>query len=131
MIKLIAEIVSLLSDSGFCEDIQILETSQFSSQQYAFKIRSTIFSAYFLQIRIYYNLGHYDYYYQIFRDEPICRWDNKEHFPAISTFPHHHHTIEGDVIDSPLKGFPAEDLKLLTDEIKKLQQFLQKQSTIA
>ena len=59
MIKLIAEIVSLLSDSGFCEDIQILETSQFSSQQYAFKIRSTIFSAYFLQIRIYYNLRHH------------------------------------------------------------------------
>jgi hypothetical protein len=126
MIKLIADIVSLLNDSGFCEDTQILETSHFSSQQFAFKIRSTIFSTYFLQIRIYYNQGHYDYSYQIFGDEPICRWDNKEHFADIKTFPHHYHSIEGNVIDSPLKGLPIEDLKFLIEELKKLKQHLQK-----
>lgn len=121
MIKPIAEIVSILNESGFCDDIQILETSQFSSKQYAFKIRTIVFSLYFFQIRIYYNQGYCDYSYQIFGDEPICRWDNKEHFADIKTFPHHYHTIEGEVIDSNLRGLPGEDLKLLIEEIRKLK----------
>lgn len=117
---LLAELVSLLENSGFCENTQITETSFFSTEQFAFKIRTTIFSFLSFQIRIYYNHGHCDYSYQVFEDEPLCRWDNKEHFPEIKTFPHHYHSINGSVIESPLQGNPATDLVYVLAEVNKL-----------
>jgi len=120
MNQLLAELVALLEDSGFCDHIQILETSFFSFAQFALKVRCTIFSKYTLQIRFYFNRGHFDYSYQIFAQAPICRWDNKEHFPSLNTFPHHFHTIENEVIESPLQGNPIEDLKRVLVELKKL-----------
>lgn len=120
MHKLVAEIVSLLDKSGFCDNTQIIETSIFSLEQFTFKIRTTIFSTYTFQIRIYYNKGHYDYSYQIFDKEPVCRWGNKEHFPNLDTFPHHCHTITSIVIESPLRGTPIADLEIVLIELKKI-----------
>jgi hypothetical protein len=116
----LAELVSLLESSGFCEGTQITETSFFSTEQFAFKIRTTIFSRHSFQIRIYYNHGHCDYSYQVFGEEPLCRRDNKEHFPEIKTFPNHHHTMDGNVIESPLQGNPATDLIYVLAELNKL-----------
>ncbi|MCI0614762.1 DUF6516 family protein [bacterium] len=115
-----AELVSLLESSGFCENTQITETSFFSTEQFAFKIRTTIFSSLSFQIRVYYNKGHCDYSYQVFDQEPLCRWDNKEHFPEIETFPHHCHSISGSVVESPLQGNPVTDLQLVLAELNRL-----------
>ena len=84
---LLAEIITLLDDSETCDNTQILETAFFSSQQFAFKIRTKVFSSFTLQMRIYFNKGHCDYSYQVFDKAPLCRWDNKEHFPTLSFFP--------------------------------------------
>ena len=118
--KLLAEFVSLLDNSGLCDHIRILETSNFSHDQFTFKIRTKILSSYSLQIRIYYNKGHCDYSYQVFEKEPLCRWDNKEHFHEIVSFPHHYHTLSGKVLKSPFKGNPADDLVIVLKEIANL-----------
>ncbi|HEX9975147.1 MAG TPA: DUF6516 family protein [bacterium] len=119
--QLIAECIYLLNRSGFCDEPRIVETSFFSTEQFAFKIRTTIFSSLIFQIRIYYNQGHFDYSYQVFSEEPICRWDNKEHFPEIKTFPHHFHSMDSEIIESPLTGMPLDDLKIVLEELTKLQ----------
>ena len=117
---LLAELISVLETSGFCENTEIAETSFFSTEQFAFKIKTTLFSSLSLQIRIYYNHGHYDYSYQVFDEKPLCRWDNKEHFPDLTTFPHHYHTKDGEVVESTLTGNPATDLKFILLELKRL-----------
>ncbi len=117
---LLAEIVSLLESFGFCDDTQITETSFFSTEQFAFKIKTTIFSSLSFQIRIYYNHGHYDYSYQVFDNDPLCRWDNKEHFPELKSFPHHCHTLMGSVVESSLQGEPVADLKFVLGELARL-----------
>jgi hypothetical protein len=119
--QLIAECVYLLSRSDFCDEPRIIETAFFSNEQFAFKFRTTIFSSFTFQIRIYYNQGHFDYSYQVFGDEPICRWDNKENFPEIKTFPHHFHALDGEIIDSPLTGMPLDDLKFVLNELSNLK----------
>ena len=116
--QLLTEVISLLDNSGFYKQTQIVETPIFSFEQFAFKIRTTIFSFYTFQIRIYFNKGHCDYSYQQFDKDPLLRWDNKEHFPEIKTFPHHYHTMNNEVIESPLKGKPIEDLKIVLNEIE-------------
>ena len=116
----LAELVSMLESSGICDDTQITETSFFSTEQFAFKIRTTIFSSLSFQMRIYYNKGHCDYSYQVFDEEPLCRWDNKEHFPQIKTFPHHCHSIDGSVVESPLQGNPEYDLQYVLAELSRL-----------
>lgn len=118
--RLLAELVSLLESSGLCENVRIVETSFFSAHQYAFKIRATIFSSRSFQIRIYYNHDHHDYSYQLFDQEALCRWDNAEHFPALKNFPHHHHTLDGKVVESTLTGNPETDLLIVLDSLKKL-----------
>ncbi|MFQ6116282.1 MAG: DUF6516 family protein [bacterium] len=120
MNKLLAEIVSVLDQYENCRNTQIMETAYFSLEQFAFKIRATLLSSLTLQIRIYYNKGHYDYSYQLFSDSPLCRWDNKEHFPRLSTFPHHYHTMEGKIVESPLKGQPVDDLRVVLEQLENL-----------
>lgn len=119
--QLIAECVYLLHQSEFCDEPKVIETSFFSTEQFAFKIRTTIFSSLIFQIRMYYNQGHFDYSYQVFSEEPICRWDNKEHFSEIETFPHHFHALNGQITNSPLTGMPLDDLKIVLEELAKLE----------
>ncbi len=119
--QLFAECICLLNRSGFCDDPRIVETSFFSTEQFAFKIRTTIISSLIFQIRIYYNQGHFDNSYQVFSEEPICRWDNKKHLPEIKTFLHLFHTQDGKITESPLTGKPLEDLKLVLEQLSILQ----------
>lgn len=116
--RLLAEFVTLLDSFEICDNTQIMETAIFSSEQFAFKIRTTIFSSFTLQIRIYFNQGHCDYSYRVLDETPLCRWDNKEHFLAMGSFPHHFHTMDGKVCESPPKGDPVPDLKLVLAELK-------------
>ena len=67
--------------------------------------------------RIYYNRGHVDYAYQLFTNVPLLRWDNKEEFRRMATYPHHHHDAQGHVHPSPLTGEPLQDIGVVLQEV--------------
>lgn len=101
-----------------CQHTEIVETKAFSSDQFFFKIRADLTGEYKFQVRIYYNRGHIDYAYQLFTEVPLLRWDNKEEFPHLATYPHHHHDQHGHVKVSPLTGNPVEDLKIVLQQLE-------------
>ena len=110
---LLGKLMVLLQAHPLCKHTEILETRTFSSEQFFFKIRAEFTGEHFFQVRIYYNRGHIDYAYQLFTDIPLLRWDNKEEFPHLKTYPHHHHDRQGHVTTSPLRGEPVEDLGIV------------------
>lgn len=104
-------VVTALQGSGRCGAVRVLDTQSFSARQFAIKVRAELLNGDALQIRIYHNGGHVDYSYQLLRaNEPIMRWDNKEHFPKIASYPHHYHSASGEVRISPLTGDVTADL---------------------
>jgi hypothetical protein len=112
-----------LQSHPLCERTAIIETREFSPDQFYFKVRTELPREYRLQVRVYSNQGHVDYAYQLFKEEaPILRWDNKEEFRTLETYPHHHHDDRGNVLSSPLTGNPQEDLLLVLGEIEKYLQ---------
>jgi phage terminase large subunit-like protein len=48
---------------------------------------------------------------------PLLRWDNKEEFRHLETYPHHHHDDQGDVNSSPLTGDPVKDIEVVLREV--------------
>jgi phage terminase large subunit-like protein len=48
---------------------------------------------------------------------PLLRWDNKEEFQNLSTYPHHQHDDKGNVKASALTGNPAIDIDVVLKEI--------------
>ncbi|HKZ86410.1 MAG TPA: DUF6516 family protein [Anaerolineae bacterium] len=109
-------VVTTLQGSPMCSAVRVVETHQFSDLQFALKVRADLVRGGALQVRLYYNDRHVDYAYQLFRaDQPVLRWDNKEHFPGIATYPHHFHTPTGHVGESPFNGDPSHDLPLVLD----------------
>jgi len=114
-------IVSTLDTFPLCESVQIIETISFSESQYRLKIRATLHGGFALQIYCYANGEHIDYAYQLLHmQEPIVRWDNKEHFPALASAPHHFHAADGSVQASPLTGNLATDLQATLDYLETL-----------
>ena len=108
---LLGFVTSTLQLSSLCRQVNILEIATFSAQHYAIKVRADLHNNCVLQVRIYQNHDHTDYAYQLFRgDKPLQRWDNKEHFPHLASYPHHHHTSDGLVIKSALVGDPEYDV---------------------
>ena len=114
-------VVSTLQASTICQDIRVAETQVFSGSQFLLKARAVLKDDSVLQVRLYINKPHIDYAYQVVRnEEPIIRWDNKEHFPTIASFPHHFHGLDYKVTASPLNGNPEQDLPLVLDILSKL-----------
>lgn len=114
---LLSLITTLLQESPLCQAVSVVETQQFSAEQFFCKVRADLEQRLELQVRIYYNRGHCDYSYQLFRDVPIMRWDNKEDCPGLANFPHHHHTLDGKIVSSPLSGEPEQDLPVVLQAI--------------
>lgn len=109
-------VVSTLESSPLCVSVQVWETEQFSADQFALKVRAQLTSGNVLQVRLYRNGAHTDYAYQLLaNDEPSVRWDNKEHFPSISSHPHHFHATATRTESSPLNGDPAHDWPIVLD----------------
>ena len=108
-----------LQASPLCEHADVLETKIFSETQFFFKIRAILTGGYQLQARIYVNHDHIDYAYQLFTEFPVLRWDNKEEFPHLSTYPHHHHNETGHVTDSPLTGMPEQDMVVVLQAVSR------------
>ena len=70
---------------------------------------------------MYYNEGHVDYAYQIIRaGTPLIRWDNKEHFDSLLTYPHHFHSMDGQVVESYLTGLLTKDLPEVLQQLEAL-----------
>jgi hypothetical protein len=104
----------MLQRTGNCQAVRVFETSVFSESQFAFKVRALLVTGDVLQVRVYRNGDHTDYSYQVVRnDTPILRWDNKEHFPGVDSYPHHFHSMAGQVQSSPMTGDPMRDLPLV------------------
>lgn len=121
--SMLGALTAILQSHSLCERTAILETKEFSPDQFYFKVRADLSQGYGFQVRIYSNTGHVDYAYQLFREAlPILRWDNKEEFRTLETFPHHHHDDRGNVIPSHLTGNPQKDILLVLGEIEKYLQ---------
>lgn len=116
---LLGSVMAVLQGHSLCQQVDIVETKAFSADQFFFKIRVRLTGEFQLQVRLYYNQGHLDYAYQLFTDFPLLRWDNKEEFPHLDTYPHHHHDRDGNVVVSPLQGKPVEDLNIVLQLVEK------------
>jgi len=124
--SMLGKVVAILQSHPVCKKVISIDTKEFSPDQFYFKIRAYISETTKLQIRVYYNRGHIDYAYQLFADIPICRWDNKEEFSSLSTYPHHYHDHQGFVKLSPLRGDPIRDIQVVLQEIALLSKLEKK-----
>lgn len=115
--SLLGALMAVLQSHPLCHRVTVVETKSFSSDQFFFKVRAGVTERYHLQVRIYYNRGHIDYAYQLFTEVPLLRWDNKEEFRHLPTYPHHHHDAGGRVVPSPLTGDPLRDIHVVLQEI--------------
>ena len=120
LVSLLGALTAILQAFPLYERVDEVETREFSTDQFFFKVRAQLTGGSKLQVRIYYNRGHIDYAYQLFTEAPLLRWDNKEEFRHLSTYPHHHHNAEGGVSPSPLKGDPLQDIQIVLEEVAKL-----------
>ena len=115
--SLLGGLITALQVHPICHKVTVIETKEFSSDQFFLKIRVELEGDYKLQVRVYFNRGHMDYAYQFFADLPLMRWDNKEEFRHLATFPHHYHDMNGNVKPSALAGNPIMDMKTVLNEI--------------
>ncbi len=115
--SLLAGLVAVLQAHPLCGNIASRETQEFSTDQFFLKIRVDLPEGNKFQVRVYYNRGHIDYAYQLFREIPLLRWDNKEEFRQLETYPHHHHDEQGNVHSSPLGGDPLKDLEYVLGRV--------------
>jgi hypothetical protein len=93
---MLGALMAILQSHPLCERTTIVETRGFSSDQFYFKVRAELPRDYRIQARVYSNQGHVDYAYQLFKEgAPTLRWDNKEEFLTVNTYPHHHHDNRG------------------------------------
>ena len=109
--------MAILQSHPMCEQAAVVETRAFSPDQFFFKVRAEFPGEHKFQVRIYCNRGHIDYAYQLFTDIPLLRWDNKEEFVHLETYPHHHHDEQGNVRPSPLIGDPIRDIEVVLQEV--------------
>ena len=117
---MLGALTAILQSHPLCERTAIVETREFSSDQFYFKVRAELPRDYRIQVRVYSNQGHVDYAYQLFKEgAPLLRWDNKEEFRTLNTYPHHHHDDRGNIQPSPLTGDPQADIVLVLLEIEK------------
>ena len=112
---LLSFVVTTLQAWPVCRAVRVMETARFSAHQFALKVRAELAAGDTLQVRLYRNGEYTDYAYHLARGEQSIRWDNKEHFPSIPSYPHHFHNASGQVEASPLSGDPAHDLPLVLD----------------
>lgn len=117
---LLGTATAILQAHPLCKETAIIETKEFSPNQFFFKIRAELPQERQLQVRIYFNADHIDYAYQLFSlNAPLLRWDNKEEFRELKTYPHHCHDDKGNILPSPLSGNLQTDIPFVLQEIEK------------
>jgi len=111
--SLLGALSAALQAHPLCTRIAAIETREFAADQFIFKIRAEFAGKMSFQVRIYFNRSHIDYGYQLFAEAPLLRWDNKEEFRFIATYPHHHHDTQGGIHASSLTGDPRADIQMV------------------
>ncbi len=115
---IINQLVSYLKRKDIISSINIVFIDE-SLQKNVFKVRCNLLPSRFkLDIRLIQMETEIIYSYQLFYKQPIMRWDNAPHFPAISTFPHHFHNTNNVVKESNLSGNILSDIDFVLGEIK-------------
>lgn len=115
-----SEIISWLESFSIISSLTILAIDEILTRS-VLKVRCNLLpSSYHLDVRLIQTESETIYSYQLFTDQPIVRWDNAPHFPAISTFPHHYHNIEGQVEESTLQGNIFKDIEHVIKSIKEM-----------
>lgn len=117
---LVSEILVQLTNSAACLSAEVLELTTLPNGNFVIKIRARLQKSCYFQVRLYYNNGYHDYSYQLYNQGTIARWDNKEDFPHLPTFPHHFHTETGAVIESLLSGDPLRDFPFVLREVERI-----------
>lgn len=115
--SLLGTLTAILQVHPLCKKLAGIETREFSSDQFTLKVRAELTDGSRFQVRVYYNRSHIDYAYQLFTDVPLLRWDNKEEFPQLSSYPHHHHDEHGNIKASALTGDPVKDIEVVLQEM--------------
>ncbi len=110
---MLSQLEAILRASVKVVSFQVLDNDPLQRNQLLFKIRCKLTSGNNLQIRIRADVDILHYSYQEFTDKPLQRWDNAPHFSRLATAPHHHHSLHGNVVESPLTGDPLRDLPLI------------------
>jgi hypothetical protein len=95
---------------------RVVDNDPIDENNFLFKIRCEL-TGYVLRIRLRAVAGRLRYSYQEFAEGPLRRWDNAPHFPDVPNFPHHHHNLEGAVVESVLRGDPIADLPQVLDAL--------------
>ena len=82
------------------------------------KIRIVLKGNHFMDM--YYNktLGKYTHTL-VKEDTRVVGWGNAPHHKHLENFPHHFHTIDGELIPSSLSGDPETDVYIILDYINK------------
>lgn len=106
---------AILQADPLCKRVANVETKEFAPDH--LKIRAELAGKTSLQVRVYYNRGHVDYAYQLFAEIPLLRWDNKEEFRSVTTYPYHHHDELGNIHASPLVGEPVADIQIVLEAV--------------
>ncbi|MBM3189234.1 MAG: hypothetical protein FJZ90_11000 [Chloroflexi bacterium] len=114
---LLAALTAAIQAHPLCNRVTQIETKTFSADQFLFRIRAELSGQLGFQARVYYNRGHTDYAYQLYATVPLLRWDNKEEFRSVVTYPHHHHDENGGIHPSPLTGDPVADIEAVLDAV--------------
>ncbi len=110
---MLPQLEAILHASVKVVSFEILDDDPLGRHQLLFKIRCKMTSGNNLQMRIRVDVDTLHYSYQEFTDKPLRRWDNAPHFSHLATAPHHHHNLDGNVVESPLTGDPLQDLPLV------------------
>jgi len=107
---MLPQLEAILQGSPKVTSFQIIDNDPIDEGNFLFKIRCALTSGHTLQIRLRAVAGSIRYSYQEFADKPLRRWDNAPHFSHLSTFPHHYHGRQGNIVESSLTGDPTRDL---------------------
>ena len=114
---MLPQLEALLHASPKVVSFQVLDNDPIDEANFLFKIRCELTSGRVLQIRLHAMAGHVRYSYQELDDRPLRRWDNAPHFPGLTSFPHHHHDVNGTVSASFFSGEPVADLPRVLDTL--------------
>ncbi|MCP4146246.1 MAG: hypothetical protein GY757_00720 [bacterium] len=115
-------IISILESAELVSRVEIVKVDEIILRGF-YKIRCNLkplnynFAIKFIKTR-----DEFIYAYQLYTTESLLRWDNEPHFPALSTFPHHFHDSDGNVLESPLTGNAETDLEIV---LSKIEEFLE------
>lgn len=117
MNPLVRSLLVILGAHPLVSHIKIVKLDETPTGRFEVKLRCRIANHQQFQVWIHQGAVTLDYAYQLFAADPLLRWDNAPHYPALATAPHHYHDEHNNVSNSPLIGDPLVDLPLVLNAV--------------